>query len=59
MGYRQGQVQHSYEDFREDEPPHKNHNRNKVKIMKPDLTSNDFARVVPKKIYQDKERLYS
>ena len=33
--------------------------RNKVKIMKPDLTTNDFARVMPKKIYQDKERLYS
>ena len=27
--------------------------------MKPDLTTNDFARIMPKKIYQDKERLYS
>ena len=33
--------------------------RKKVKIMKPDFTTNDFARVLPKKIYQDKERLYS
>jgi hypothetical protein len=27
--------------------------------MRPDLTTNDFARILPKKIYQDKERLYS
>ena len=27
--------------------------------MKPDLTTHDFARVLPKKITQDKERLYS
>ena len=27
--------------------------------MKPDLTTHDFARVLPKKINQDKERLYS
>ena len=27
--------------------------------MKPDLTTHDFARILPKKIHQDKERLYS
>lgn len=27
--------------------------------MKPDLTSHDFSRILPKKIHQDKERLYS
>jgi hypothetical protein len=27
--------------------------------MKPDFTTNDFARLMPKKIHQDKERLYS
>ena len=34
-------------------------NRKQVKLMRPDLTTNDFARILPKKIYQDKERLYS
>jgi hypothetical protein len=33
--------------------------RRQVKLLKPDLTTNDFARVMPKKIHQDKERLYS
>lgn len=37
----------------------KNQHRKNIKIMKPDLTTNDFARILPKKIYQDKERLYS
>jgi regulator of replication initiation timing len=27
--------------------------------MKPDLTTHEFARILPKKIPQDKERLYS
>lgn len=27
--------------------------------MKPDLTTNDFARILPRKMYKDKERLYS
>jgi hypothetical protein len=27
--------------------------------MRPDLTTHDFARILPKKIQQDKERLYS
>jgi regulator of replication initiation timing len=27
--------------------------------MKPDMTTHDFARILPKKIPQDKERLYS
>ncbi len=33
---------------------HKNLHRKHVKLMKPDLTQNDFARIMPKKIYQDK-----
>ena len=36
-----------------------NQQRKQVKIMKPDLTTHDFARILPKKIHQDKERLYS
>ena len=35
------------------------YNRKKVKLLKPDFTTNDFTRILPKKIYQDKERLYS
>jgi hypothetical protein len=27
--------------------------------MKPDLTTNDFSRILPRKMYKDKERLYS
>ncbi len=27
--------------------------------MKPDLATNDFARILPRKMYKDKERLYS
>ncbi len=27
--------------------------------MKPDLTTHDFARILPRRIQQDKERLYS
>ena len=30
------------------------HRLKKVKIMKPDLKINDFGRILPKKIYQDK-----
>jgi hypothetical protein len=30
-----------------------------VRVIKPDLTANDFARILPRKIHQDKERLYS
>ena len=37
----------------------KNQHRKQIKIMKPDLTTHDFARILPKKIHQDKERLYS
>lgn len=33
--------------------------RKNVKIMRPDFTTNDFGRIMPKKIHQDKERLYS
>lgn len=27
--------------------------------MKPDMTTNDFGRILPRKMYKDKERLYS
>lgn len=27
--------------------------------MKPDMTTHDFARILPRRIQQDKERLYS
>ena len=37
----------------------KNIGRKQVAIMKPDLTTHDFSRILPKKIHQDKERLYS
>jgi hypothetical protein len=37
----------------------KNLSKKQVVIMKPDLTSHDFSRILPKKIHQDKERLYS
>jgi hypothetical protein len=33
--------------------------RKKVNIIKPDLTTNDFTRILPRQMYQDKERLYS
>jgi hypothetical protein len=33
--------------------------RKQVKIVRPDLTTHDFARILPRKIQQDKERLYS
>lgn len=33
--------------------------RKNVKYMKPDLTTNDFGRILPRKMYKDKERLYS
>jgi hypothetical protein len=28
--------------------------RKHVKLLKPDLTTNDFARIMPKQIFQDK-----
>lgn len=37
----------------------KNFSKKNVVLMKPDLTSHDFSRILPKKIHQDKERLYS
>ena len=30
-----------------------------MKIIRPDLTTNDFGRILPRKMYKDKERLYS
>ena len=30
-----------------------------VKFMRPDLTTHDFARVLPRRFHHDKERLYS
>ena len=33
------------------DPPHY---RKKVKIIKPEFTTNDFGRVLPKRIHQDK-----
>lgn len=49
----------SSDDFNENGAQQKNQHRKIVKVMKPDLTTHDFARILPKKIYQDKERLYS
>lgn len=62
-GYRQAHMQgNSFSDFKEESelhPHHKHGNRKQVKLLKPDLTTNDFTRIMPKKIYHDKERLYS
>jgi hypothetical protein len=30
-----------------------------IRLMRPDLTTHDFSRILPRKIHQDKERLYS
>ena len=30
-----------------------------VKFMRPDLTTHDFARILPRRFHHDKERLYS
>ena len=43
----------------EDNDDNQYQHRKKVKIMKPDFVTNDCARLLPKKIHQDKERLYS
>jgi hypothetical protein len=32
----------------------KNFSKKQVVLMKPDLTSHDFSRILPKKIHQDK-----
>lgn len=45
-------------DQENNDNPNRNQ-RKKLKIIRPDFVTNDFARVLPKKIYQDKERLYS
>ena len=33
--------------------------KKKVKLIRPDLTTNVFSRILPRKMYKDKERLYS
>lgn len=58
-GYRAPAQQSSTDDLKDDDFMQKNILRKQVKLLKPDLTTNDFSRVMPKKIYQDKERLYS
>ena len=47
-------MQASSDDIRDDDIPSRNLQRKQVKIMKPELTTNDFARIMPKKIYHDK-----
>lgn len=53
-GHRGYWGQGSSDDFHEGENNNKGNGRKNVKLMKPDLTTNDFARILPKKIYQDK-----
>jgi hypothetical protein len=52
-------IQSSADEIKESDVSYKNLHRKQVKLLKPDLTTNNFARIMPKKIYQDKERLYS
>jgi len=58
-GYKGYWGQASSDDINEQSNMSKNQHRKQIKIMKPDLTTHDFARILPKKIHQDKERLYS
>ena len=53
-GYRANWAQGSESDFQEQDNFSRGVQRKNVKLMKPDLTTNDFARILPKKIYQDK-----
>lgn len=52
-GYRANCMQNPPENINEQIHP-KNLNRKQIKIMKPDLTTHDFARILPRKIQQDK-----
>ena len=58
-GYKGYWGQASSDDIGDQSVSSKNPHRKQIKIMKPDLTTHDFARILPKKIHQDKERLYS
>ena len=53
-GYKGYWGQASSDDINEQSLPGKNAHRKQIKIMKPDLTTHDFARILPKKIHQDK-----
>jgi hypothetical protein len=59
MGMRGYWGQTNTDEVSEQNTSTKNLSRKQVAIMKPDLTSHDFSRILPKKIHQDKERLYS
>ena len=58
-GYKGYWGQASSDDIGDQSVSSKAGHRKQIKIMKPDLTTHDFARIMPKKIHQDKERLYS
>lgn len=59
MGMRGYWGQGNTDEASEHNTSAKNINKKQVVLMKPDLTSHDFSRILPKKIHQDKERLYS
>ena len=58
-GHKGNWGQYSVEDANEQSNIQRHQNRKQVKLMRPDLTTHDFARILPRKIQQDKERLYS
>jgi hypothetical protein len=51
--------QSSADDINDHSMIKQGNNRKAVKFVRPDLTTHDFARILPKRIQQDKERLYS
>jgi hypothetical protein len=59
MGMRGYWGQTNTDEASEHNTSTKNIHKKQVVLMKPDLTSHDFSRILPKKIHQDKERLYS
>jgi hypothetical protein len=47
------------EELKVEQPLLKNPPRPLIRLLRPDLNISDFSRMLPKKMYQDKESLYS